>query len=72
MPPCPIDDIGRFTKEVTDFQGLYVKDADKEIIKVLKAKGRLIVQSTVRHSYPFCWRSAFLHFFQVTKTNPYP
>ena len=56
MPPCPVDDVGRFTSEVTDFQGQYVKDADKEIIKVLKSKGRLIVQSTYTHSYPFCWR----------------
>jgi len=30
--------------------------ADKEIMKVLKTKGRLIVQSTIKHSYPFCWR----------------
>ncbi|KAG9119815.1 isoleucine--tRNA ligase, partial [Ceratobasidium sp. 392] len=57
MPPCPIDDAGRFTKEVPDFEGQYVKTADKEIQKVLKAKGRLIVQSTLIHQYPFCWRS---------------
>lgn len=57
MPPCPIDDIGRFTKEVSDFQGIYVKDADKEIIKALKAKGRLLGHTTHRHTYPFCWRS---------------
>ncbi|KAH9938927.1 isoleucine-tRNA ligase [Amylocystis lapponica] len=57
LPPCPIDDAGRFTKEVPDFVGLHVKVADKEIQKVLKAKGRLIVQSTIMHSYPFCWRS---------------
>ncbi|EJF65096.1 hypothetical protein DICSQDRAFT_50584 [Dichomitus squalens LYAD-421 SS1] len=57
MPPCPIDDAGRFTSQVPDFQGQHVKAADKEIQKVLKAKGRLIVQSTVNHSYPFCWRS---------------
>ncbi|TDL25928.1 isoleucine-tRNA ligase [Rickenella mellea] len=57
MPPCPIDDSGKFTKEVPDFQGLHVKAADKEIMKVLKAKGRLIVQSTLNHSYPYCWRS---------------
>lgn len=56
LPPCPIDDVGRFTKEVPEFQGLYVKDADKEIMKSLKAKGRLIVQSTISHQYPFCWR----------------
>ncbi|KAJ7346787.1 tRNA synthetases class I-domain-containing protein [Mycena albidolilacea] len=57
MPPCPIDDAGRFTGEVPDFEGLNVKAADSPIQKVLKAKGRLIVQSTSNHSYPFCWRS---------------
>ncbi|PPQ89726.1 hypothetical protein CVT25_014127 [Psilocybe cyanescens] len=57
MPPCPIDDGGHFTKEVPDFAGLHVKAADSPIQKVLKAKGRLIVQSTFHHSYPFCWRS---------------
>jgi isoleucyl-tRNA synthetase len=25
QPPCPIDDGGRFTSEITDFAGLYVK-----------------------------------------------
>ena len=25
MPPCPIDDKGHFTKEVSDFAGLHVK-----------------------------------------------
>jgi hypothetical protein len=25
MPPCPIDDGGKFTSEVTDFVGVYVK-----------------------------------------------
>ncbi|KAF7321850.1 hypothetical protein MKEN_00706900 [Mycena kentingensis (nom. inval.)] len=57
MPPCPIDDAGRFTSEVPDFEGLNVKAADSPIQKVIKAKGRLIVQSTLMHSYPFCWRS---------------
>ncbi|KAF9010556.1 tRNA synthetases class I-domain-containing protein [Cyathus striatus] len=57
MPPCPIDDKGHFTKEVPDFAGLHVKAADGPIQKVLKQKGRLIVQSTLNHSYPFCWRS---------------
>ncbi|KEP49591.1 isoleucyl-tRNA synthetase [Rhizoctonia solani 123E] len=57
QPPCPIDDAGRFTKDVPDFAGMYVKVADKEIQKALKAKGRLIVQSTLIHQYPFCWRS---------------
>ena len=34
-----------------------VKDADKEIAKDLKRQGLLFYQGTIRHRYPFCWRS---------------
>ncbi|KAI4216243.1 MAG: hypothetical protein LQ351_001253 [Letrouitia transgressa] len=57
LPPNPVDDQGRFTPEVRDFAGQHVKVADKAIIKHLKEKGRLIVDSQIMHSYPFCWRS---------------
>ena len=57
LPPNPVDDFGCFTAEVTDFAGQYVKVADKAIIKHLKAKGKLIVDGQITHSYPFCWRS---------------
>ncbi|XP_032368663.1 isoleucine--tRNA ligase, cytoplasmic [Etheostoma spectabile] len=56
-PICPVDASGCFTSEVTDFAGQYVKDADKNIIKLLKEKGRLVNASSFKHSYPFCWRS---------------
>ncbi|KAM3878504.1 isoleucine--tRNA ligase, cytoplasmic [Diretmus argenteus] len=56
-PICPVDASGCFTAEVTDFVGQYVKDADKNIIKWLKEKGRLVNVSSFKHSYPFCWRS---------------
>lgn len=55
--PNPVDDSGKFTKEVVDFQGTFVKDADKEIIKHLTSQGNLLLASQIRHSYPFCWRS---------------
>lgn len=54
---CPVDESGRFTREVTHFAGQYVKDADKEIIKHLKKQERLVSSSTTKHNYPFCWRS---------------
>lgn len=54
---CPLDATGRFTEPVTDFCGMYVKDADKEIIKKLKEDDRLVSASQITHSYPFCWRS---------------
>ena len=57
LPPNPVDDFGCFTSEVTDFAGQYVKVADKAIIKHLKAKGRILVDGQITHSYPFCWRS---------------
>lgn len=54
---CPVDQNGRFTEEIPELEGKYVKDADKELIKKIKEKGRLFHQGTIRHSYPFCWRS---------------
>ncbi|PNW71377.1 hypothetical protein CHLRE_16g651750v5 [Chlamydomonas reinhardtii] len=55
--PCPVDLNGRFTEEVGQFKGLYVKDADKEIVAVIKEAGRLVEAGSLTHSYPFCWRS---------------
>ncbi|MEX2366024.1 MAG: class I tRNA ligase family protein, partial [Pseudohongiellaceae bacterium] len=48
---------GKFTDEVSDFKGQYVKDADKGIIKYLKESGQLLHQDVIVHSYPFCPRS---------------
>lgn len=53
---CPVDDEGKFTKEVTDYKGLFVKDADKQIIKDLKEQKKLVKRETYRHNYPHCWR----------------
>lgn len=53
----PVDDDGMFTKEVPDYQGKRVKDADKDIIADLKKKGRVFKQDTIQHSYPYCYRS---------------
>ncbi len=53
----PLDEEAKFTGQVPDFQGLNVKDADKLIIKHLKQVGKLIQQSTIVHSYPFCERT---------------
>ncbi|GAB6089012.1 isoleucine--tRNA ligase [Spirochaeta dissipatitropha] len=53
----PIDADARFTDEVSDFAGMYVKDADKEIIRHLKDQGSLIRRENYLHSYPHCYRS---------------
>ncbi len=54
---CPVDDAGKFTAEVTDFEGIHVKTADKDIIKKLKDEGKLYDQAVLVHPYPFCPRS---------------
>lgn len=54
---CPVDVNGQFTDEIPEWKGLFVKDADKEIIRHIKKEGRLVVQATINHRYPFCPRS---------------
>ncbi|HXH76492.1 MAG TPA: isoleucine--tRNA ligase [Bacteriovoracaceae bacterium] len=53
----PLDLSAKFTAEVKDFAGQFIKDADKEIIKNLKDRGQLFHQSTMVHSYPMCYRT---------------
>ena len=53
---CPIDEECCFTGEVDDYYGIYVKDADKAIIKRLKIEGKLVHRGTIKHNYPHCWR----------------
>ena len=36
-PACPVNENGCFTSEVKDFEGIYVKTADKDIKKLLKS-----------------------------------
>ncbi|MEC7842221.1 MAG: isoleucine--tRNA ligase, partial [Candidatus Latescibacterota bacterium] len=53
---CPIDEDCHFTAEVGDYEGEFVKDADTPIIRRLRGAGRLLWESSIEHSYPFCWR----------------
>ncbi|HPC70914.1 MAG TPA: isoleucine--tRNA ligase [Treponema sp.] len=53
---CPVDAECRFTDEVPDYKGLFVKDADKAIIDRLKAEGKLVKRDQILHAYPHCWR----------------
>ncbi|MFH0778195.1 MAG: class I tRNA ligase family protein, partial [Candidatus Eisenbacteria bacterium] len=52
----PVDERGNFTKEVAPWAGVFVKDADGEIIEDLRKRGLLYRARRVSHSYPFCWR----------------
>jgi len=47
---------GTFIPEVTPWRGVFVKDADPQIIQDLDARGLLFRAGTLTHTYPFCWR----------------
>ena len=51
-----VDDRGRMLDCAKDVAGMFVKDADKVIIKMLKENGLLFKEMPFEHSYPFCWR----------------
>ncbi len=53
----PLDEDACFTARVPDFAGQHCKEADKQIIRWLKDRKKLVHQSTIVHSYPFCERT---------------
>ena len=65
---CPVNNNGLFTEEVPEYAGMFVKHADKDIGRRLKERGLLFYQGTLRHRYPFCWRSDTPLIYKVINT----
>jgi len=55
--PVPLDAECRFTSEVPEYEGQFVKDADREIIRRLREEGKLVKRENYVHPYPFCYRT---------------
>ncbi|CAL52239.2 Aminoacyl-tRNA synthetase, class Ia [Ostreococcus tauri] len=56
--PDPVDANGCFMEPATpSYVGRYIKEVDKLLIQEVKDCGRLVDNSRIVHSYPFCWRS---------------
>ncbi len=53
---CPVDGECKFTSDVVDYKGRFVKDCDKDIIERLKQEKKLVKREQILHSYPHCWR----------------
>lgn len=51
-----VDEQGKFVESVTPWKGVFVKDADPEIIKNLDGRNLLYKVVDYEHSYPYCWR----------------
>ena len=56
---CAVGPDGKFTDRMAEygFEGVWVKDADKGLIRHLKEQNLVVHSELYRHEYPFCWRS---------------
>ncbi|MEE9199957.1 MAG: isoleucine--tRNA ligase, partial [Candidatus Brocadiales bacterium] len=64
----PVDARGRFTGEVADFiEGQEVFGANPRIMDRLAELGVLVLKTSLRHSYPHCWRCRCPVIFRATK-----
>lgn len=54
---CAVAPDGTFTADVPDYQGRWVKDCDRDIIRQMRAGGLLLHFEQYVHDYPFCWRA---------------
>jgi len=62
----PIAPDGHFLPEVPVVAGMFFKDADKPLVKELKASGALYKHQQYEHTYPHCWRchTALMYYAQ--------
>jgi len=52
--PVKLD--GTYDERITGYAGVFVKDADRDLIADLERRGRLLRAEDIEHSYPHCWR----------------
>ncbi|MEX2583137.1 MAG: isoleucine--tRNA ligase [Gemmatimonadota bacterium] len=52
----PVDDRGRFPETFPVVGGRFVKEADTDLVRMLKERGQVFRFSREEHSYPHCWR----------------
>jgi isoleucyl-tRNA synthetase len=63
---CPVDNAGRFTKEVEHFAGLSVFEANPKIVDFMRERGVLLFSENYAHRYPHCWRCKNPVIFRAT------
>jgi isoleucyl-tRNA synthetase len=62
----PVDEEGKYTKEVPEYEGTHIFKANPLIIEKLVNSGHMLHHSEFTHSYPHCWRSGVPLFFRTT------
>lgn len=65
----PITPAGTYDKGIqpVELQGMSVADGQIWVIKKLVEQGKLLYKTTIRHSYPHCWRSRDGLIYRATK-----
>ncbi len=63
----PIDDGGKFTKEVPQYEGMTTDLASEAVTNDLKSVNALIGKDKITHSYPHCWRCKTPIVFRATE-----
>jgi isoleucyl-tRNA synthetase len=64
---APVDDRGKFTKQVGELEGQFVFRANERIIEIMRNNNSLIKEERVVHSYPHCWRCKKPVIFRATE-----
>jgi len=54
---CAVQPNGTFSDVAGEYAGRWVKDADKDLCRQMRAEGSLFHQEQYLHDYPFCWRA---------------
>ncbi len=62
----PVGADGRFVAGTPIFAGEHVLAANDHVIEVLKGRGALLHNQSLRHSYPHCWRHKTPIIFRAT------
>ncbi|CAG7856763.1 partial isoleucyl-tRNA synthetase, partial [biofilm metagenome] len=62
----PVGADGVFLPKTEFFAGEHVFNANAHVLEVLEAKGNLVHQNAIQHSYPHCWRHKTPIIFRAT------
>ncbi|MDX1582583.1 MAG: isoleucine--tRNA ligase [Thermoanaerobaculia bacterium] len=63
----PVDHRGRFTRDVPQWEGSHVYEANPHIVDALEESRALLAVAELHHSYPHCWRCKNPVIFRATE-----
>ncbi len=64
---CNVDESGRMLNGLPEYDGKKVFQANQPIIELLRARGVLLEEEKIEHSYPHCWRCHNPVIFRATE-----